>query len=269
MYVAKLPSTVSFSLRWMSEWMVVFFNGLFGWGQRERDTHRRAYMFVRHTIHIRWAVLILEEKCSDELMYLHEVDVPTTFQFQGHGTVRNAWTCEIFVQLRGTSWFARNRYILAMLPWLPAEFDPGVHLIWAKYGSQLCLHWLVNVLPFKTSKNWVDMYSQCVLCISFLCVCVCVCVWVFVRWVIPARFLSAWQDQHCDDFGVYGGLRGFKEQVPGLKTVAVGDMVGEYLRVGWRRYATMYIYIYYHWSYSRCQEVTPCHCQLPTIIKPG
>lgn len=174
MYVAKLPSTVSFSLRWMSEWMVVFFNGLFGWGQRERDTHRRAYMFVRHTIHIRWAVLILEEKCSDELMYLHEVDVPTTFQFQGHGTVRNAWTCEIFVQLRGTSWFARNRYILAMLPWLPAEFDPGVHLIWANYGSQLCLHWLVNVLPFKTSKNWVDMYSQCVLCISFfMCVCAC------------------------------------------------------------------------------------------------
>ena len=73
-----------------------------------------------------------------------------------------------------TSWFARNRYILAMLPWLPAEFDPGVHLIWANYGSQLCLHWLVNVLPFKTSKNWVDMYSQCVLCISFfMCVCVC------------------------------------------------------------------------------------------------
>ena len=41
----------------------------------------------------------------------------------------------------------------------------------------------------------------------------------------------AWQDQHCDDFGVCGGLRGFKEQVPGLKTaVALGDMVGEYLR---------------------------------------
>lgn len=56
----------------MDERMVVFFNGLFGRGQRKRDTHRRAYIFLRHTKHIRWAVLILEEKCSDELMYLHE-----------------------------------------------------------------------------------------------------------------------------------------------------------------------------------------------------
>ena len=166
------------------------------------------------------------------------------FQFQGHGTVRNAWTCEIFVQLRGTSWFARNRYILAMLPWLPAEFDPGVHLIWANYGSQLCFALVGQCFALQNIEklSW-HVFSMCSLHFFFY-VCVCVCVWVFVRWVIPARFLSAWQDQHCDDFGVYGGLRGFKEQVPGLKTVAVGDMVGEYLRVGWRRYATMYIYRY-------------------------
>lgn len=73
------------------------------------------------------------------------------------------------------------------------------------------------------------MYSQCVLCSSF-----CVRVRLGIRAVShPSRLPKcAWQDQHCDDFGVYGGLRGFKEQVQGLKTVAVGDMVGEYLRVG-------------------------------------
>ena len=134
--------------------------------------------------------------------------------------------------------------------------------------SFVCIGWSM-FCPSKHRKTELTCILNVFFAFLFLCVCVCVCVWVFVRWVIPARFLSAWQDQHCDDFGVYGGLRGFKEQVPGLKTVAVGDMVGEYLRVGWRRYATMYIYIYYHWSYSRCQEVTPCHCQLPTIIKPG
>ena len=109
--------------------------------------------------------------------------------------------------------------------------------------SFVCIGWSM-FCPSKHRKTELTCILNVFFAFLFLCVCVCVCVWVFVRWVIPARFLSAWQDQHCDDFGVYGGLRGFKEQVPGLKTVAVGDMVGEYLRVGWRRYATMYIYIY-------------------------
>ena len=116
--------------------------------------------------------------------------------------------------------------------------------------------------------SW-HVFSMCSLHFFFY-VCVCVCVWVFVRWVIPARFLSAWQDQHCDDFGVYGGFVVLKSRCRAWKPwpwVTWSESIWELDDAAMP--LCMYIYIYYHWSYSRCQEVTPCHCQLPTIIKPG
>ena len=105
----------------MNERMVVFFNGTTDSlveGKRKKETHRRAYCscdtqtcivcvcnplwscvynYLRivdlHVvdIYIRYGLSWFQQrKLLYELMNLHEVDVPMTFQ--GHGTVRKAWT---------------------------------------------------------------------------------------------------------------------------------------------------------------------------------